>query len=162
MTRHLLRGVVAIFCVTAGVSAQTDRKLTESEMLNFCSLIVTDTWEDGVAYVESKGVDLDEAWEDVVCGTFDTALPAYLVKETSVRSLLMLRRRMLNDLDDPDRFLALITTRTPFNSTSNRCALGTAQYMLSSNPTDDRLKKLISLLTEWGATDCVTRTEEGG
>jgi hypothetical protein len=121
-------------------------------MLNVCSLMVNDTYEDAVSYVESKGVSLDDAWEDITCGNYGSSLISFVVSRSKIRSLLLIRRHFLRELEEPDRFLKLINTIAPFNSTSNQCPLGVTYTMLASNPDDIRMQKLQTLLAEWGAT----------
>jgi hypothetical protein len=160
MIRTLLRTVIVILCVTPGLAAQTDRKITDSDELRstevstFCSLMINETFEDAESYVREKGVEMVDIYEDIRCGNFKVSLLSYLIKETHVRSFLMYRRFLLDTVSDAE-FVKMINTKAQFSSVSILCPLEVIDQLLIAAPNSDSTLKIQSLLVSYGAVrDC--------
>ena len=129
-------------------------KLTRADMNSFCALIITDLFEDAEAYFQSKGIELKYVYQEIHCGTYGTSLLSYVIKAANVRSFLMLRRYIINNLGN-DAYVEFINVKSPFSSVSNECPLGVTKTMLNSNPRNPDMQKIQTLLIQYGAIeDC--------
>lgn len=132
----------------------SDSTLSEADMGSFCGLITTSRFEDAEAYLTSKGIELKDVYKDIKCGSYRTSLLSYVIQAAHVRSFLMLRRYILKNLGN-GAYVEFINIKSSFNSTSNECPLEVTKTMLSSNPTDEEMQKIQSLLVQYGAVeDC--------